>query len=329
MKKDIEQKDKLTSEIEKESRNRKTFFFALWLLNAVTTFVFGMEYIDGLYIGLIEPLRMGDYGTLVFSQILGGLSALLVLDIAYKKWGQIAKTSTTNIQLRSAKFAGDVSFYLSLTFSAIVFITKIFNSLVTTDLVQTLDTVGAVSFVGAIIIHLVCWRTFSEGGATEIELADSLKFEANNHTEALAIKRNSQSKSLIKARKEMDRLEAVIAAAQSETIVAEMIRDILGEDAINNLIIDGELVSAESIPPTAPTVAPIGFGSKAAQSDVSKAELARRAIVAFVGDTPMRYTDIVSTCTDDGHNPHTVKRAITELTSKGTLENTPEGYIVS
>jgi len=317
MSKTQDKTDKLNSERKADERNEKAFFTGLWLVNASTTFVFGMQYISSLFTDLLTPLRMGEYGLDTSSKVLGGVCAVLVLDLAYKKWDSIGLTAKTNEQLRYARIGKWTAFSFSIIFTAIVFLTTAFKGLVNDSLIETLDMVGAGMFIFVVALHLVCMALYRDNNIDKRRYVSQTKVKAHKESEQFAFNEDVTRSTLIEVANNTQAFKDAIVAEQSKVFMAELLSNFEQQNQLGSgshpVIIEGTQT---------PQPSTIGFNARSSAEhtpNVSKAQLARNAIIDAVESAPLTYTDLLQGCVQSGHNQHTVKRAISELTKRGEI----------
>lgn len=204
---------RLTTEVQKNGRQAKLTFFAFWLVNAVTTFQFGVLYVEALYRPLFEMLPISELGVATLAAISGGLSALLVLDVAYMRW-QFIKLNCceTAEQYEAAKSAEGVSFILSLAYTGIALATTVFVNLIPPGLLNWIDIFGAVSFVGVCIYHLICWKQWSDNAPAVRETENVTTTAGQQLSERLAYEGEVMRSALIEAKSHADGYKDQIAA---------------------------------------------------------------------------------------------------------------------
>lgn len=225
---------KLVNESNAAERNAAITFAAFWSLNALTTFLFGMQFVSALYRPILSYLPLSTNAAELIAAVAGGLSALIVLDIAYRRWYSIRiEVSQTAEQFRAATIAQYTSFVLSLAYTAVALFTVVFVSLVSTDVMRWLDMFGALSFVSVCILHLVCWHVWNENRPENRERSSAAKAHGDQLSERLAYQDRVMREALLNASNHAADYEQQIAEqlgrAWGASMVDEMTKQLTAE----------------------------------------------------------------------------------------------------
>lgn len=190
----------------KDERIQSTTFGVFWLVNAITTFLFGFTYVDPLFLPFVNLLPFAPDTAQGIAGVLGGFAALGMLDVAYIRWGHIKlHGSETNAQIDWAQRAETGSFFLSLVYTALAMAVLVFGHLLPPEWLWLLDVFGAVSFTIVCLAHLYCWRQWTEESPAVRKkksearthgkmLSEKLSYQENVATEGLTLaKQNAES----------------------------------------------------------------------------------------------------------------------------------------
>ena len=206
----------------------KITFMAFWIISASTTYLFGATYLATMWSGIVGIIPL-DAGIIqVVSSLLGGFSALLLLDIAYIRWQHIGrKCSQSSAQIKYAKIAETASFYISLSYSGTVLISTAFKQLTTPSLLVGIEWYGLITIVGIVTLHLICYRQWQ---ATEPSVAvetAKAKIAGMMQDEQLQFKEDVAKAGLLEARKLVQEQSKSIATSLAVGWSQELINSIL------------------------------------------------------------------------------------------------------
>jgi hypothetical protein len=194
------------SELNHEKEGKKSYanvtFLAFWVFSAVTTFLFGVTYLTPLWKGIVSIVPIGTDATSFFSSILGGLSALMMLDVAYLRWQHIERFCSTSIeQVDWARMAGTISFVVSLTYSGTVLVSTAFHQLIPPTLLVGIEWYGMFSIIGVSIIHLVAYQRWLAADPLLAEHIARTVIAAQMNSERIAYQKGVARKGLLNASK--------------------------------------------------------------------------------------------------------------------------------
>lgn len=168
--------DLLATESKANNSYSKVTFMAFWIISASTTYLFGATYLAPMWYGIVEIVPLGSGVIQVVSSLLGGISALLLLDIAYVRWQYIGrKCSQSSAQIKYAQIAENSAFYISLSYSGTVLVTTAFKQLTTPAFLVGIEWYGLITIVGIVTLHLICyrqWQAAEPSVAIEIATAE-------------------------------------------------------------------------------------------------------------------------------------------------------------
>ena len=255
--------EKLDTDIQKEAAYKAATFMAFWVINATTTYLFGALYVSSVWGAIVTPLPISSATQANIAALLGGLSALAVLDIAYLRWGKIQLTASSIEQFNIAKTAKVISFVLSLVYTAIVLFTTSFSSLLSAELIGWLDVFGAVSFVGVVVAHLLFAHLYKESDPAHKAMAERVKLSGYMTSEQMAYKSSVT----------MDALRGAKGHAQQhKQRLVDSLGEAWGHDLINGLNQPTkkqiELVTA-GVTPVTTDVTPVTAGVTPVTADVT------------------------------------------------------------
>lgn len=218
-------KRKLSSEISKDAYIRKSLFWGFWTINALTTFLFGYEFLYPLTLPFTSALLpVGADTALVLASLTGGVFAILVLDVAYKGWNHVKlHLSETEEQFTTADRAEMVSFWLSISYTAVSLVITVFPDMATPALLNWLMWYGAGSFIFISCAH--CWWTvkFQRESIAVRDMTTAVRVQGKKQSEKLAFQEKVQTSALLEA-----------AASADEYV--DQLSSVLGHEWSNELI---------------------------------------------------------------------------------------------
>jgi len=196
---------KLASEKQAADARRWLMFQAFWLINATATFLFGLEFVGVVFVGLFAmlPIAIGTAETL--GAVTGGIASLAVLDVAYKGWmWQAMNTAETMKQVTIARAMGWFAFLLSCAYSAIVLVLAMPLFGLTSEQTAWVHLFGGVSFIVITIAHLLAAVVYEQSSIAYKEAAVLVNMKANMETERLDFVETVQRQALLQTRGEIN-----------------------------------------------------------------------------------------------------------------------------
>jgi hypothetical protein len=140
---------------EAANAKRFAFFAAVFVINLMATFMFGFVFLGGMYKTLLAFLPFAPSTLELISSVLGGLSAVLVCDIAYMAWNGIAMNSAQTVsQMTTARLMFVLSFLLSLAYTVITLGLLTFPHLLSLEQLFWMEAIGAISFTLILAGHI-------------------------------------------------------------------------------------------------------------------------------------------------------------------------------
>jgi hypothetical protein len=212
---------------EKQSANikRKIMFNAFWLINATATFLFGLEFVGVVFVGIyaLLPIQLSTAQTL--AAVTGGIASLAVLDVAYRGWQwQQMNTAETMPQVVIAWVMGWFSFLLSCAYSALVLVLSMPLFGLTTEQTAWVHMFGGVSFIVITIAHLLAAVTYEQASISYKEQSVLVNMSANRETERLDFIEKVQRQALLQTRAQVNTHADLLAGEFQEIWAADLLQ---------------------------------------------------------------------------------------------------------
>ena len=227
----------LSSEKSSNDGYARLTFSAFWLFGATTSYLFGSTYLATMWHGVVSIVPLGAGAIAFLSSLLGGISALLLLDIAYKRWQHIARQCSHSIeQVRWAQMAENVAFYVSLSYTGTMLVSTAFRSLVTPALLIGIEWYGLISIVGISTLHLVAYRQWQAADPEIAALIAATELSALMESEQIAFKKTVSRAGLLGA--------SQYAQTQSDQLAQSLAQQ------WGNVLIEGIQANTHALQPT-------------------------------------------------------------------------------
>lgn len=221
----MEKKRRTKAESDKIKSNQNWFFSAIWFFLAVTTFLFGYQNLDSLFVYLIDWLPFAPSTVQTVAAWLGGIMGIMFLDGGYKLWGYVAlNSSETAGQLQVARTAEIVAFVGSAYFTGAVIISA-FSSVIAPVIIWLLEVFGVVVFVGSALTTMISMFLFLRWSMEATKLAHDAEATSEETTEILDLYKTAKRDAVTLAAEAMKAKMSDISAGMADQLAASIERE--------------------------------------------------------------------------------------------------------
>ena len=204
----MNENEQLASERNAVDRRTSTTFGVFWALSALTTGLFGFEYVFPLYLPIVSLIPMEGATAVMISRVLGAISAVLLLDWAYIQWREIKLNNCeTEAQVSAARSGENFAFFMSLGYTVIALATLVFNWMLNPELVQWMGIIGAASFVVTCAWHLLCWRKYASNTLETLDKAAAAETTSKKAAERINLFASVEDDALRKVKARINELK--------------------------------------------------------------------------------------------------------------------------